>query len=87
MALDGAVLPVDLAVGERRLATFELGPDRLAQAAPCLETSVLPGTPEIRVALSSRQALTASPAMLRRRPPATRRSGLRPPAVSGRAAA
>ncbi|MGW1025238.1 glycoside hydrolase family 3 N-terminal domain-containing protein [Streptomyces sp. NPDC002577] len=56
---------VDLAPGERRTVTFHLGSGQLEQVGPDLETAVLPGTLEIRVAESSRAALSAVPAVLR----------------------
>ncbi|TLS40334.1 beta-glucosidase [Streptomyces montanus] len=55
---------VDLAPGERRTITFPLGAGQLAQVGADLETAVLPGTLEIRVAESSRAALTAVPLTL-----------------------
>lgn len=56
---------VELAPGECRTVTFSLGADQLAQVGADLETAVLPGTLEIRVAESSRAALTAVPVVLR----------------------
>ncbi|MBA2809476.1 glycoside hydrolase family 3 C-terminal domain-containing protein [Streptomyces sp. KM273126] len=56
---------VELAPGERRTITFPLGDGQLAQVGADLETAVLPGTLEIRVAESSRAALTAVPLVLR----------------------
>ncbi|MDX3498750.1 glycoside hydrolase family 3 N-terminal domain-containing protein [Streptomyces turgidiscabies] len=52
---------VDLAPGERRTVTFHLGPEQLAQVGTDLERAVLPGSVEIRVAQSAREALTAEP--------------------------
>ncbi|NGO10336.1 beta-glucosidase [Streptomyces sp. HC44] len=57
-----------LAPGERRTVAFSLGADQLAQVGADLETretSVLPGTLEIRVAESAKAALTAVPVVLR----------------------
>jgi beta-glucosidase len=56
---------VDLAPGECRTVAFVLGPEQLAQVGADLETAVLPGTVEIRVAESARRALTAVPVGLR----------------------
>jgi len=56
---------VELAPGERRTVAIPLGADELAQVGADLATAVLPGTVEIRVAESSRAALTATPAVLR----------------------
>ncbi|MEV6589188.1 glycoside hydrolase family 3 N-terminal domain-containing protein [Streptomyces acidicola] len=56
---------VEMAPGERRTITFPLGDGQLAQVGADLETAVLPGTLEIRVAESSRAALTAVPLVLR----------------------
>ncbi|MFB6848791.1 glycoside hydrolase family 3 N-terminal domain-containing protein [Streptomyces sp. NPDC056373] len=56
---------VDLAPGECRTVAFTLGPEQLAQVGTDLETAVLPGTVEIRVAESARRALTAVPVGLR----------------------
>ncbi|MGW0863453.1 glycoside hydrolase family 3 N-terminal domain-containing protein [Streptomyces sp. NPDC002611] len=56
---------VELEPGECRTVAFALGPDQLAQVGPDLETAVLPGTVEIRVAESARRALTAVPVGLR----------------------
>ncbi|MER5178150.1 glycoside hydrolase family 3 N-terminal domain-containing protein [Streptomyces sp. NPDC002896] len=56
---------VELAPGERRVVTFHLGADQLAQVGADLETAVLPGTLEIRIAESARAALTAVPVVLR----------------------
>ncbi|MBA4862307.1 glycoside hydrolase family 3 C-terminal domain-containing protein [Streptomyces sp. PSKA54] len=56
---------VDLAPGEQRTVTFSLGADQLVQVGADLETGVLPGTLEIRVAESARAALTAVPVVLR----------------------
>ncbi|WP_067275034.1 glycoside hydrolase family 3 N-terminal domain-containing protein [Streptomyces jeddahensis] len=56
---------VDLAPGEWRTVSIALGRDELAQVSGDLETAVLPGTVEIRVAESSSAALGAVPAVLR----------------------
>nr|WP_194238821.1 glycoside hydrolase family 3 N-terminal domain-containing protein [Streptomyces spongiae] len=56
---------VDLVPGECRTVAFPLGADQLEQVGADLETAVLPGTLEIRVAESSRAALTAVPVVLR----------------------
>ncbi|WP_411149531.1 glycoside hydrolase family 3 N-terminal domain-containing protein [Streptomyces sp. A30] len=56
---------VDLRAGESRTVAFSLGDDQLAQVGADLETAVLPGTLEIRVAQSAGDALTAVPATLR----------------------
>ncbi|CAL9291391.1 glycoside hydrolase family 3 N-terminal domain-containing protein [Streptomyces sp. SudanB52_2052] len=56
---------LDLAPGECRTAVFPLGAEQLAQVGADLETAVLPGTVEIRVAESARRALTAVPVGLR----------------------
>ncbi|MET9871939.1 fibronectin type III-like domain-contianing protein, partial [Streptomyces sp. NPDC006386] len=56
---------VDLAPGECRTVVFPLGAEQLAQVGADLETAVLPGTVEIRVAESARRALTAVPVGLR----------------------
>jgi beta-glucosidase len=55
---------VDLAPGESRTVTFALGDGQLAQVGADLETAVLPGSVEIRVAGSARGALGAVPAVL-----------------------
>lgn len=55
---------VDLAPGECRTVAFPLAFDQLAQVGADLETAVLPGTVEIRVAESSRAALKAVPVVL-----------------------
>lgn len=55
---------VDLAPGESRTVTFALGEDQLAQVGADLETAVLEGSVEIRVAGSAREALDAVPAVL-----------------------
>jgi beta-glucosidase len=55
---------VDLAPGECRTVAFPLVFDQLAQVGDDLETAVLPGTVEIRVAESSRAALKAVPVVL-----------------------
>ncbi|MEV0225606.1 glycoside hydrolase family 3 N-terminal domain-containing protein [Streptomyces sp. NPDC050704] len=54
----------ELAPGESRTIAIPLGADQLAQVGADLETAVLPGTLEIRVAESARAALTAVPAVL-----------------------
>ncbi len=59
---------VDLDPGERRTVTFPLGDDQLAQVGADLETGVLPGSVEIRVADSARGALDAVPVVLQVRP-------------------
>ncbi|WP_398939719.1 glycoside hydrolase family 3 N-terminal domain-containing protein [Streptomyces sp. IB201691-2A2] len=56
---------VELAPGETRTVVIPLGADQLAQVGADLETAVLPGTVEIRVAESARAALNAVPAVLR----------------------
>ncbi|MFJ1967362.1 glycoside hydrolase family 3 N-terminal domain-containing protein [Streptomyces sp. NPDC087903] len=56
---------VELAPGERRTIALALGPDELAQVGADLGTAVLLGTVEIRVARSAREALGATPAVLR----------------------
>ncbi|MET9762511.1 glycoside hydrolase family 3 N-terminal domain-containing protein [Streptomyces sp. NPDC006372] len=56
---------VDLAPGECRTVVFPLEAEQLAQVGPDLETAVLPGTVEFRVAESARRALTAVPVVLR----------------------
>ncbi|WP_225858657.1 glycoside hydrolase family 3 N-terminal domain-containing protein [Streptomyces albicerus] len=56
---------VELAPGESRTIAIPLGADQLAQVGADLETAVLPGTLEIRVAESARAALSAVPAVLR----------------------
>ncbi|WP_229911205.1 glycoside hydrolase family 3 N-terminal domain-containing protein [Streptomyces aurantiogriseus] len=56
---------VDLAPGECRTVTLPLGAGRLAQVGADLETAVLPGTVEIRIAESARAALTAVPVVVR----------------------
>ncbi|MFC9686139.1 glycoside hydrolase family 3 N-terminal domain-containing protein [Streptomyces sp. NPDC056948] len=56
---------VELEPGECRTVAFSLGPDQLAQVGADLESAVLPGTVEIRVAESARRALTAVPVELR----------------------
>ncbi|PPS77291.1 MULTISPECIES: glycoside hydrolase family 3 N-terminal domain-containing protein [Streptomyces] len=56
---------VDLEPGECRTVAFVLGPEQLAQVGTDLETAVLPGTVEIRVAESACRALTAVPVGLR----------------------
>ncbi|MGA5451929.1 glycoside hydrolase family 3 N-terminal domain-containing protein [Streptomyces umbrinus] len=56
---------VELTPGETRTVAIPLGADQLAQVGADLETSVLPGTMEIRVAESARAALDAVPAVLR----------------------
>ncbi len=55
---------VDLAAGESRTVAFSLGADQLAQVGADLETAVLPGTLEVRVAQSAREASSAVPAVL-----------------------
>jgi beta-glucosidase len=55
---------VDLAPGESRTVGFPLGADQLAQVGADLETAVVPGTLEIRIAPSAREALTATPVVL-----------------------
>ncbi|MFD9438088.1 glycoside hydrolase family 3 N-terminal domain-containing protein [Streptomyces sp. NPDC060006] len=55
---------VGLAPGQSRTVAFPLGAAQLAHAGADLETAVLPGTLEIRVAESARAALTAVPAVL-----------------------
>ncbi|MEW2403540.1 glycoside hydrolase family 3 N-terminal domain-containing protein [Streptomyces sp. NPDC046862] len=60
-----AFLGVELAPGECRTVALPLGADQLAQVGAGLETAVLPGTLEIRVAESSRAALTAVALVLR----------------------
>ncbi|WP_405735817.1 glycoside hydrolase family 3 C-terminal domain-containing protein [Streptomyces sp. NBC_01537] len=55
---------VELAPGERRTVRFALGAEQLEQVGPDLRTAVLPGTLEIRVAASARDALAAPPARL-----------------------
>ncbi|WP_329283163.1 glycoside hydrolase family 3 N-terminal domain-containing protein [Streptomyces sp. NBC_01451] len=52
---------VDLAPGECRTVTFALTEEQLAQVGGDLERAVLPGSVEIRVAASAREALTAVP--------------------------
>ncbi|MEU6222494.1 glycoside hydrolase family 3 N-terminal domain-containing protein [Streptomyces sp. NPDC047042] len=54
---------VDLAPGERRTVTFALGAEQLTQVDRDLERRVLPGSVEIRVAGSAREALDAVPAI------------------------
>lgn len=56
---------VELTPGETRTVAIPLGADQLAQVGADLETGVLPGTMEIRVAESARAALNAVPAVLR----------------------
>ncbi|MFE9646064.1 glycoside hydrolase family 3 N-terminal domain-containing protein [Streptomyces sp. NPDC006365] len=56
---------VDLAPGECRTVTFSLGADQLAQVGADLETALLPGTLEVRIAESARAALTAVPVLFR----------------------
>ncbi|MFG2029045.1 glycoside hydrolase family 3 N-terminal domain-containing protein [Streptomyces sp. NPDC048825] len=56
---------LDLAPGECRTVTFPLGADQLAQVGADLETAVLPGTLEVRIAESARAALTAVPVPFR----------------------
>ncbi|MCZ4515968.1 glycoside hydrolase family 3 C-terminal domain-containing protein, partial [Streptomyces sp. ActVer] len=56
---------VELTPGETRTVAIPLGADQLAQVGADLETGVLPGTMEIRVAESARAALDAVPAVLR----------------------
>ncbi|WP_238431283.1 glycoside hydrolase family 3 N-terminal domain-containing protein [Streptomyces cavernae] len=56
---------VELAPGECRTITFRLGADQLAQVGADLETAVLPGTLEVRVAESARAASAAVPLLLR----------------------
>ncbi|MFG2343247.1 glycoside hydrolase family 3 N-terminal domain-containing protein [Streptomyces phaeochromogenes] len=56
---------VELVPGETRTVVIPLGADQLAQVGADLETGVLPGTMEIRVAESARAALNAVPAVLR----------------------
>ncbi|MEV2189713.1 glycoside hydrolase family 3 N-terminal domain-containing protein [Streptomyces phaeochromogenes] len=56
---------VELAPGETRTVVILLGAGQLAQVGADLETGVLPGTMEIRVAESARAALNAVPAVLR----------------------
>nr|WP_306943803.1 glycoside hydrolase family 3 N-terminal domain-containing protein [Streptomyces phaeochromogenes] len=55
---------VELAPDETRTVVIPLGADQLAQVGADLETAVLPGTMEIRVAESARAALNAVPAVL-----------------------
>jgi len=55
---------VELVPGETRTVVIPLGADQLAQVGADLETAVLPGTLEIRVAESARAALNAVPAVL-----------------------
>jgi beta-glucosidase len=55
---------VELVPGETRTVVIPLGADQLAQVGADLETGVLPGTMEIRVAESARAALDAVPAVL-----------------------
>ncbi|MFF4014936.1 glycoside hydrolase family 3 N-terminal domain-containing protein [Streptomyces sp. NPDC001843] len=54
----------DLAPGECRTLVFRLGAEQLAQVGADLETRVLPGTLEIRIAGSAREALTATPVVV-----------------------
>ncbi|MEV4033317.1 glycoside hydrolase family 3 N-terminal domain-containing protein [Streptomyces umbrinus] len=56
---------VELTPGETRTVAIPLGADQLAQVGADLETGVLPGTMEIRVAESARAALNSVPAVLR----------------------
>lgn len=56
---------VELTPGETRTVAIPLDADQLAQVGADLETGVLPGTMEIRVAESARAALDAVPAVLR----------------------
>lgn len=56
---------VGLAPGESRTVDIPLEADQLTLVDAGLETTVAPGTLEIRVAQSSRAALTAVPALLR----------------------
>ncbi|GAB2998425.1 glycoside hydrolase family 3 N-terminal domain-containing protein [Streptomyces pseudoechinosporeus] len=56
---------VDLAPGECRTVDIPLGADQLALADADLETAVLPGTLEVRIAESARAALTAVPVLFR----------------------
>ncbi|WP_198655371.1 glycoside hydrolase family 3 N-terminal domain-containing protein [Streptomyces geranii] len=55
---------VELAPGERRTVVFALGEEQLAQVGGDLATVVLPGSVEIRVAESAREALDSVPAVL-----------------------
>ncbi|MFD3497321.1 glycoside hydrolase family 3 N-terminal domain-containing protein [Streptomyces sp. NPDC058676] len=59
-----AFTTVGLEPGESRAVAFRLGTRQLAQVGADLETAVLPGTLEIRIAESSRAALTAVPLTL-----------------------
>ncbi|WP_344389038.1 glycoside hydrolase family 3 N-terminal domain-containing protein [Streptomyces vastus] len=56
---------LDLAPGECRTVTFPLGADQLAQVGADLESAVLPGTLEVRIAESARAALDAVPVLFR----------------------
>ncbi|MEU0642338.1 glycoside hydrolase family 3 N-terminal domain-containing protein [Streptomyces umbrinus] len=56
---------VELTPGETHTVAIPLDADQLAQVGADLETGVLPGTMEIRVAESARAALDAVPAVLR----------------------
>ncbi|MFJ2903895.1 glycoside hydrolase family 3 N-terminal domain-containing protein [Streptomyces sp. NPDC087212] len=55
---------VALAPGETRTVRIRLGADQLAQVGADMRTGVLPGTVEVRVAGSSREALDATPVVL-----------------------